>query len=1050
MYTLKCISWQILLFGGLLCFSLGAAAQTRTISGTVRSDADHQPFPGVTVRVKDSPNGATTDNNGKFTLQQVNPGAILVFTAIGFVTQERKVGQSNTIEVILQEDKTGLNEIVVTGYRSQTRGTITGSVTSVNGDALKNTPYDNLSNALAGRLSGVTVTQQAGTPGQQSSIRVRGLGTFNNSDPLYVIDGVVSDKFAFDGLSPNDVQTITVLKDGASAAIYGSRAANGVVLVTTKTGQTGRAKFTYSGIIGFQSPTKVPKTLNAFQQATAINDALKYNSVPETDQRYYTQDELDYFKTHSWNWIDALWKDPLTTQHNMDLSGGTDKVKYFLGGSYNFASGSFNNLNYQKLGIRGNISVDVTKDFKVTLNFNADKRNTKGPSWQIGNTRQEDLYKALLFRTSMVPPYIKGLPVGNWVEWHPGVVTTPSLAGYDNREWTELNNILTLEYKIPAIQGLGVKASINGFKRDIYEKQFNLPYNMTLFNTRGGHNHIVGDSAVGIRPRAADEFLRSRYEKLERYQFDAQINYNRSFGKHTIDALLVYEQAEGDDIWFNGQRNNFISTSIDQYVASSPVNPQVNGEESQDARISYVGLLGYNYAQKYMIETSFRYDGSTVFAPSQRWGFFPSISAGWRISEEPFFKDNVGFINDLKLRGSVALVGNDDVGSFQWLQSYDIIDGGIFDNATNGLKEGSLANPGITWEKSLSYNAGLDSRLWENKIDFKLDLFYRHTYDILGSRQLSTPSTLGATLPDENYQQIDSKGFEVTVGYASPAVANKDAISYHVSANFGFATNKIVRVDEAENLRPYESAIGRPVGLRSNGNINKNGNYKNDQLFGYVATGIIRTQKDLDALPAGYTILGRAPTLGMMNYKDLRGPTSDAPDGKITSDDQQFLGKYSIPPMDFGATGEINWKSFSVTVLIQGVAGAQVMMPTTGRDLQARAEESGFAYWADSWTPDNPNGKYPGYRGTSYRTRSDVSSFWLMNDSFLRLKNVSLSYNLSQNVLSKLHISSFQVYATGSNLLMIYSKNKIYDPEQALINSYPIMKTFSLGLNLGL
>lgn len=1007
-------------------------AQTSRINGTVM-DEKGKGLEGASVKVKGTTTGTTTDAAGKYTINAPANGT-LVFSYAGYNEQSVPVKNQTVVNVALTPGANNLDEVIVTGYRAQTRGSVTGSVSSVNGTELSDMPVENLSNALAGRMAGVSVIQSAGTPGMESSIRIRAQGTFNNADPLYVIDGVVSDKFAFDGLSPSEVESITILKDGASAAIYGSRAANGVVLITTKRGKIGAPRLSYNGIYGIQQPTKIPETLNAYEHATAINNALRYNKVPETDARYYTQDELDYFKTHSWDWVDEMWKNPSTTQHSLDISGGSQNVKYFLGTSYNYATGSFNNLDYQKLTLRGNVDVSVTKNLKVSLDLNTDRRNTDGPSWQVSNWRQEDLYKALLFRSHMVPPYVDGLPVGNWVEWHPGVVVDPSLSGYNKREWSNYNATMTINYTIPFVKGLSAKAAINGYKRDVYNKQFNLPYNMTLFNTLGGHNHIVGDSVVGIRPRAADEFLLSRYDKGERYQLNAQLNYKRSFGSHNIDALLVYEQAEEDNVWFNGRRDNFISSAIDQIIAGSPVNALVDGRQSQSARISYVGLASYNYAQKYLLEASFRYDGSVIFAPGHRWGFFPSASAGWRISDEPFFKDNIRFINDLKLRASVASIGNDAVGSFQWLQSYNIVDGAIFDNQTLGLQQGVLANRNITWEKSLSYNAGFDSRFLNNKMSLKLDLFYRHTYDILGSRQQSIPSTFGASLPDENYQEINSKGIDIEAGYNNQFGSSKNPFTYYIRGNFSYATNKVIRLDEAQNIRPYQSKIGRPV----------NG------IFGYVATDILRTQADLDALPAGYTILGVKPQLGMLNYEDFRGPNSDKPDGRITSDDQVFIADYTVPPMSFGLSLGASWKSISIDALFQGLAGAKAMLPTAGRDIQARAEEASFRYWADSWSPDNPNGKYPGYRGTSYRTRYDASTFFLVDNSFLRLKNLSVSYALPKSIMGKTKLNNIRVFFTGTNLLMVYSGNKIYDPEMNSITAYPMMKAYSFGLNIGL
>jgi TonB-linked SusC/RagA family outer membrane protein len=529
------------------------------------------------------------------------------------------------------------------------------------------------------------------------------------------------------------------------------------------------------------------------------------------------------------------------------------------------------------------------------------------------------------------------------------------------------------------------------------------------------------------------EFLNSYSDKRERYQFNAQLNYKRNFGKHGLDALLVYEQAEETNIDFNGRRDGFISPVIDQYVGGSVVGSSAGGGEEESGRLSYVGLISYNYAQKYLLEGSFRYDGSVIFAPENRWGFFPSVSAGWKVSNEPFFQ-NVKFINDLKLRASVGLLGNDAIDYYQWVQSYNIITGGaVFDDVQQGLQAGVLANRSVTWEKSRTYNAGLDARFLD-KMNFKIDVFKRHTYDILGDRKSSLPSTLGADLPDENYEVIDAHGFEVELGYDNSVGSAKNKLSYYIRGNFGYADNKVIVTDEGENIRPYQSQIG----------------YNTGRIFGLIATDVIRTQEDLDKLPAGYTIMGVAPKLGMLNYKDIRGVTSDKPDGKITSDDRDVIGQHNSPPVNYGLSLGGSWKSISIDVLFQGVSGGYAMLPTAGRDIQARAEEASFRYWADSWSPENPNGKYPGYRVQNYRTRYDESSFFLMNNSFLRLKNLNVSYSLPKRVISKIGLSNARVYFTGSNLIMLYSANKIYDPEMNNITSYPMMKSYSFGLNLGL
>jgi len=1039
---------------GLLSVQVGraqdpqAAPQAQSVSGTVRSSVSGLPLPLVDVRVRGSKVRTVTNSDGRFALSLPSLQDTLRFSLIGYKPEKVPIDGRTEIDVQMAALPAELEAVeVVTAYRVQDRGTLTGSVSTVSGGDLANLPVANLSNALAGRLGGTTITQNAGTPGRESSIRVRAVGTFNDADPLYVIDGVVSDKFAFDGLSPGDVDDISVLKDGATAALYGSRAANGVILVTTRRGSVRPTGFTYNVSVGAQDAPRIPPTLDAYQHAQTINNFLSYNAFPTTDARYYTADELDYFRTHSWDWIGTLWRDPLDVHHSLNISGGTDGVRYFLGGSWLNETGSFDNLSFGRSTARANLDVDLTSHLKASVDFNGARQNRHGPSWQIGNWAQEDLYKALALRTRMVPPYVNGLPVGNWVEWHPGVVIS-NASGYDRHQWSELNVKGRLDYQMPWVHGLN--ASLTYFKgyTSSYEKQFNLPYDMTLFDTWGGHGHLLGSQVVGTKQRAAEEFLLTNQAPYNRYQLNAQLNYKRSFGKHGVDALFVYEQAASDTAWLEGQRNNFISSSIDQFIAGSsdPADSRVEGREAQSARLSYIGSVGYSYADRYYLQGSFRYDGSVIFAPAHRWGFFPSVSAGWRLSQEPFFK--VPFINELKLRASYGVVGNDAVGDFQWLQRYVIDTGAVFDSPTQGIAPGSLANPLITWEKSKSYNVGLDSRLWGNRFSLTLDAFSRKTHDILGSRQAQVPGTLGASLPDENYQQIDSHGFEIELGYNGGADDGPRSFKYSLRGILGYATNKIVVLNEAQNLADYQKRLGRTTAPSS-------------ACFGYIATGIIRTQADLDALPAGYTVNGAPAQLGMLNYQDLRGPrvtapdgtvTNLPPDGKITSDDQAWMCDYNSPPINYGVSIGASWNGLRVDALFSGAAGNKLLMHADGRSIQGRAEESSYGYWADHWTPDNPNAAYPGYFGTGYKTTYPVSTFWLRDGSFLRLKNLTVSYDMPERLTRALGLASASVYCTGSNLLLLIDHvgDWGYDPEMVNIRAYPLMRTVTLGMTASL
>lgn len=372
------------------------------------------------------------------------------------------------------------------------------------------------------------------------------------------------------------------------------------------------------------------------------------------------------------------------------------------------------------------------------------------------------------------------------------------------------------------------------------------------------------------------------------------------------------------------------------------------------------------------------------------------------------------------------MLGNDAVGGWQWMQRYNIYTGAVFGNTTAGIAPVGLPNPDITWEKSLSWNGGLDAVLLDSKLNFSAEVFRRHTYDILGARQQSVPSTFGATLPAENYGIIDSKGFELSAGYNN--TIGKD-FRYTIAANMGYATNKVIMQDQPENQRAYKSVIG----------------YSTDRIWGMEAIGILRTQADLDALPAGYTIFGQKPELGMMNYRDIRGAVDDKPDGKIDDNDAQYIGKHSTPPVNYGIALGAAWKGLSLDLLFQGLAGHQVMIDA--RYVQARAEETNFAFWNDHWTPENTNAAFP---RANRNTGDNPSTFWLRNGSFLRLKNINLSYELPKQIMNRAGISSLRLFFIGTNLFLLEDHVKFRDPEAASMRSYPLMKNYSLGVNITL
>jgi TonB-linked SusC/RagA family outer membrane protein len=961
------------------------------------------------------------------------------------------------LDITLAEDNQALDEVVIVGYGTQKKVNLTGSVATLKVDDLHNVPTSNLSNALGGRLSGVYVSGgMGGRPGNSSAIVIRSRGSWNNTDPLYVIDGIVRDKFAFDGIDANDVENISILKDAASTAIYGSRSANGVVLVTTKKGHEGKPVITYNGSVGFSDPTRIPTMQNAYEHATFINDGLRVGGADAANANWFTNDELAYYKTHSYDWIDEAWRNPMLTQHSVNVSGGNQQVRYFIGGSDYYETGGFDNLNYNKYTLRGNIEANITKNLTASLNLNLDTRKDHKPYWVNDNDRDsmDDTWSSFLLLTSaFFPPYINGLPVrpATFAQTsHIMEVVNRGGEVYNNRKYTNQEADISLQYNVPWVEGLSLKALYSMYSRQQFTKKFNIPQTLYLFKTTGEHGHIVTDEPTGETwTRGGDgNILDERYDDNNNYQFNAFVNYDRTFGDHNLSAVFIYEQSEGTGDWFKASTKNFINSAIDQFPAGSKNTADfgVDGNGSEEGRQSYAGRIHYGYANKYLVELSARYDGSVRFAPKHRWGFFPSASAAWRMSEENFFKENVSFIDQLKLRGSVGLLGNDFVDAnndgipegWQWMSVYGFADGAEYGGAASGLKAGVIANPEITWEKSLTYDGGLDLAFLNNRLTASMSVFYKHTYDVLGSRIKILPVSFGGSMPAENYGVVNSHGYELELGYIDRIGTD---FTWHIGGNISYATNKIVEIDEAENIRPYQSQKG----------------LNNDRLMGYVFTDIIRTQADLDALPAGYTINGDVPQLGMLNYKDIRGVTGDAPDGKITAEDKDWIIEHTLPPVSYGIYLGAEWKNLSLEVLFQGFAGHDVIYEQ--RKVSGGTNEKNYAFWNDHWTPENLNAKYPRAESSRYMWGDmDASSFWVKNGSFLRLKNINLSYSLPKSFLSKIRISQAKVLLTATNLFLLEDHIKDFDPELGInsgvrvtgngnITRYPPMKNVSLGLN---
>jgi len=996
------------------------------VKGKITDKATGKPLAGASIQIKGSKAGTTTDANGNYSIN-VPAKATLIVSSVDYKKTEIAVNGQTVINISLEVSTEGLNEVVVVGYGTVKKENALGAVSSIDSKEIENIPNSNLSNVLAGRLSGTYVESNTGTPGISSSIRIRAQTSWNSQPPIYVIDGVVRDETSFDALNPNEVANITVLKDAASTAIYGSRAAGGVMLITTKSGQAGKPVISFSTVVTQSQPEKLPEYLSVPASIALDRASNGDSSVTAEDVAYLKQ-----YDPNGMAWYDAAYQNPSTRTYSLSASGGGKMITYFMSGSYYYEHGFLPNVWYEKYNIRGKISAKLSKNLTVDLNLaeSNGNRNTFNFSYQ-NNVDLSGLWGKLFYDVSgFANPFVDGHPVNPG--WLGNTIAFMTEGGYW-KDKSQLNDALVnIIYKIPSVPGLSLKVSYSGNLDGDHIKSFakqQVLYNYKQISLNDGidPNDFLSTSLSGD---PGTPYLGNSQANTNSYQLNGQINYDRHFGKSHIDAVAVYEQYESNYNYFSYYDYGFPLVPIDQYFATSsnPDYRSVSGNERQDGRLSYVGRVDYRYADKYLITIAAREDGSIAFAPNKRWGFFPSVSAGWIISNENFFKGSKAsnIIDFLKLRGSFGSTGNDDIAAWQWEDHYDI-GGGYYVGGSQqpGLEYAGTPNPNITWERTDGYNAGFDLDFLKN-FSFTTNFWFNHTYDILGARILALPTSFGGSLPAVNYGIVNGKGLEIDLRYKNKI----GQFSYSIMGNIGLAYTTVEKEDVAANAPAFANPNGKPLGY----------------LSGYVETGIYRTQADLDKLPAGFTISGQAPVLGMLAYKDISGP-GGKPDGTIDSYDQAKIANYgqAQAPVSYGLNLNFEYKGVTLEALFAGLAGFDAFYNDAfARNVGVYLRQS--AWWKDYYTATNVNSKMP-KPFTWWDSRADYllnSTFNMYNGSFVRLKNLSIGYNLPARWDKKVGVSSVNIFASGTNLLLI-SKFKLYDPELYSQQSYPTMSTFSIG-----
>lgn len=978
---------------------------------------------GVTVSNLDKNSASVSDEDGQFTIV-AEKGNRLKFTSIGYSSQEVTAGDDRTINIILADDMSkSMEEVVVVGYGTQKRATLTGSISTVNGGDIQKSPQPDMSNSFAGRVSGIIANNRSGEPGYDGSgILIRGLATTGSNDVLVVVDGVPGQIGGLARLNPGDIESISVLKD-ASAAVYGSRAANGVILITTKKGQTGKPAISYNFNQGFTSPTRLPKMADAFTYATIQNEISYYNNSAGGMNQIYSDEQLQKFKDGSdplnypnTNWPDeVLKKTALQNKHNISVNGGSENVRYFVSAEALGQDGLYKKgvTKYNQYSFRSNIDANINKRLKVGLLLSGRQEDRIFPQSGAG-----DIFRFIYRAYPTVAAYYpNGLPTTGIENGNP-VVMVSDIPGTNYNPTLVFNGILKGSYAIPGVDGLSLEGFFSVDKSAGFDKSFAKPYNLYHYDAPTGNYDpvIIG----GVDQQAT--LYQSQTNQFQNVS-NIKLNFERRFNQHNVSAFVAYEQSNYHSDNFSAYRKHFPTFTTPELSqgGTADADRTNDGGSYTYTRKSYLGRVAYNYSEKYIAEVQARYDGSSTFAPGHQYGFFPAVSAAWRISKEDWF-NSTSVINDLKVRASYGVLGNDNVGLFQYFNNYALNSQYVINGVVHpGYDLTLLANPLITWERAKKLDIGLNA-VFLNDFSLELIYFQQKRSDILARRNASIPQLSGinsAIIPSENIGKVNNDGIEATLSYNKSL--NKDA-SIFLSGNITYAKSKIVDIDEAPGTPEWQKQTGRPL---------------NTYLL-YTSTGIMREAGDFTKYPHPTS----TPRLGDLIYDDYTD------DGKITADDMVRTKYGNIPEITYGFTVNGNYKKLDVSILFAGQAHvSQYVLPESG------TVGNFYSSWADNrWSPSNPNGSYPRVderASNSVNGGAYSSTFWLNNASFLRLKNAEVGYTINNEFLDKIKVANLRVYASGFNLFTI-TKVKDYDPEGSSGSGqfYPQQRILNLGLNI--
>lgn len=996
----------------------------KTISGVV-ADVTGLPIIGANVIIKGTATGLITDLDGNFSLE-VPQGSVLQISYIGYLTKEITIdGKQTDFNIQLLEDTQALEEVVVVGYGSQKKVNVIGSIASVDSKALEARAVPDVSNMLTGQLSGVTITQTSGNPGDDAgTIRVRGVGSFGATpSPLVLVDGLPG---SLSDLTPADIEQISVLKDASSAAIYGSRAANGVILVTTKKGKEGKARITYNGSVGMSQATELPDLAHSYEYAEFYNKAIGTETyTPEMIQKYRDGSDPDNYADEMYL-EDLMGGHALQTKHELSASGGTDKMQYMVSLGYLHQDGLLDNNFYNRYNARVNMNAELAKNLKLSVRLSgmaSDRHEPSTPGAMDGGGYKSIISNAVRF-PGMVPSYLQNGEVGLGPKLMGSPVAWVDCASFYRDDYDKFKSNAELSYM--PLKGLTLKV-IGG-------------YNYTLRHTRNYRCdlELAGGKTTGPS-NLEDEMKRTVYKT-----FQAIADYNTTIaGKHNLAALVGYTWEDEGQLTLKGKRNNFPSDDVPYLNAGGADGQTNNGGGYEWAIQSVFGRLTYNYDQRYLFETTMRYDGSSRFPTDSKYGFFPSVAAGWRLSEEQFWKENenLSFVDNLKIKASIGVLGNNNIGNYPYQSVYTLgqaqnyVFGGVY---TQGAAVTTYVDPTLKWERTRTTDFGIETAFLNNKLTFNASYFYRKTTDILYKPSASYSNIFGLKVSEINTGEVENKGWEFELGHQN----NIGKFNYHINGNFSIINNKVLTLGMG-NVTQNNGMVGNGSDLFID--------YPMQMFYGYKTDGVFLTDDEV-ADWYDQSAIAKGSKAGDVRYVDTDG------DGKVTPDDKVYLGS-RIPKYTFGLSLGADYKGFDFSMLIQGVAKAKGMLSVYAG--HAFYQEGNIQRWQmeGCWNVQQDN-RYPEYPRLEVMSNAGsnntlTSDFWVLNASYVKVRNIQFGYTLPKMMTQKFGASNLRFYVSLDNPLTFKKYRKGWDPENLTPDSstnngqyYPTLSTYTFGLTL--